>query len=97
MKSKANRNRILIVEDDQVSAEFIANDCSRHGFETVTCSEASQIWSVLSTGVSAVLLDLGLPDRMHPSLGKRQVYSPLNRNDLFKIKMDVLSLLIIGV
>lgn len=63
IKAMPNRNPILIVEDDVISAEFIANDCSKHGFRTVTCSEASQIWGVLSAGISAVLLDLGLPDQ----------------------------------
>ncbi len=53
----------MIVEDDVISAEFIANECIKHGFETVTCFEASQIWGVLGAGVSAVLLDLGLPDQ----------------------------------
>ena len=57
-------------------------------------------WSSYSTPTQndfELYVDLGLPDRMHPSLGKRQVLSPLNRNDLFTIKMDTMSLLVIGV
>jgi len=57
-------------------------------------------WSSYSTPTQndfELYIDLGLPDRMHPSLGKRQVYAPLSRNDLFKIRADVMSLLIIGV
>jgi hypothetical protein len=57
-------------------------------------------WSPYSTPTKndfELWVDLGLPDRMHPSLGERRVYCPLNRNDLFKIKMDIMSLLIIGV
>lgn len=46
-----------------------------------------------------LFIDLGLPDRNHPALhfqGKN-FFSPLDRNDLFKIKMDILSLAVIGV
>ena len=57
-------------------------------------------WSSYSTPTKndfELWIELGLPDRMHPSLGKRQVYSPLNRDDLFKIKMDIMSLAVVGV
>lgn len=63
MKPSPTRNRILIVEDDEISAAFISNECTRHGFETAICSEAAQIWGMLGGGVAAVLLDLGLPDQ----------------------------------
>lgn len=72
-------------------------------FHSVTTPDGRVInmdWSSYSTPTQndfELFIDLGLPDRMHPSLGKRQVYCPLNRNDLFKIKMDIMSLAIIGV
>lgn len=71
-----------------------------HSVKTPDGRVVSMDWSSYSTPTQndfELFIDLGLPDRMHPSLGKRHVYSPLSRNDLFKIKMDTLSLLIIGV
>jgi hypothetical protein len=71
-----------------------------HEVKTPDGRVLSMDWSSYSTPTQndfELYIDLGLPDRMHPSLGKRQVYSPLNRDALFKIKMDIMSLLIIGV
>jgi hypothetical protein len=72
-------------------------------FHTVITPEGKQVsmdWSSYSTPSQndfELWVDIGLPDRMHPALGDRRVFSPLNRDDLFKIKMDVMSLLIMGV
>jgi len=59
-------------------------------------------WSSYSTPTQhdfELFVDLGLPDRNHPALHfeGRNFFCPLDRNDLFKIKMDILSLAVIGV
>lgn len=74
-------------------------------FHTVTTPEGKQIpmdWSPYSTPSKndfELYVDLGCPDRMHPSLdySNRRVFAPLNTQDLIKIKVDIMSLLIIGV
>lgn len=63
MKNSAKKKRVLIVEDDEIAASFIALQCKKHGFETFISQEGGGIGMHLTAGVSAVLLDLGLPDR----------------------------------
>jgi hypothetical protein len=57
-------------------------------------------WSSYSTPTQndfELYVDLGLPDRMHPALHHegRRVFCPVNRDDLIKIRMNILSLSII--
>ena len=83
----------LDIEPNEVAKIF-------HEVKTPDGRVLSMDWSSYSTPTQndfELWIDLGLPDRMHPSLGKRQVYCSLNRDDLFKIRADVMSLLIIGV
>lgn len=83
----------LDIEPNEVTKIF-------HAVKTPEGRTVYMDWSPYSTPTQndfELWIDLGLPDRMHPSLGERRVYCSLNRSDLFKIKMDILSLAIIGV
>lgn len=71
-----------------------------HEVKTPDGHTVSMDWSPYSTPSQndfELYVDLGLPDRMHPSLDYdgRRVFAPLNRDSLFKIKTDILSLSII--
>lgn len=72
-------------------------------FHFVTTPDGRKVimdWSSYSTPTEKnfqLWVDLGMPNRDHPSLGKRQYYCPLDENDLIKIKTDTMSLLLIGV
>lgn len=63
MKPSTRKSRILIVEDDEIAASFVAHECNKHGFDTLVSPEGSDVGTLLATGLSAVLLDLGLPNR----------------------------------
>jgi hypothetical protein len=83
----------LDIEPNEVAKIF-------HNIRTPEGRTIYMDWSSYSTPSQndfELYIDLGLPDRMHPSLhfeGKN-VFCPIDRNDLIKIRMDILSLSII--
>ena len=54
--------RVLVVDDDQSTAELLSRYLTADGFQVVTAFDASQAMSVLSRGqINAVVTDLMMP------------------------------------
>jgi DNA-binding response OmpR family regulator len=58
-----NRGAILIIEDGQESADYMADLLVAESYETILCRTASEGMRALAQHPRAILLDWGLPDR----------------------------------
>jgi DNA-binding NtrC family response regulator len=74
------RGKILIVDDEQMMCEMLADDLKRHGFQTTWCISSEKALDVLKTQSFDVLLtDLNLPNMNGIELCERIV---ANRPDI---------------
>ena len=74
------RGKILIVDDEQIMCEMLADDLKRHGFQPTWCISSEKALDILKTQSFDVLLaDLNLPNMNGIELCERVV---ANRPDI---------------
>jgi DNA-binding NtrC family response regulator len=57
-----NRSKILVVEDNEAMAAVVSLYCEKYGFEACVSSDGKGVDAHLESGVSAMVMDLSLPD-----------------------------------
>ena len=62
MRSSTKSTRVLVIEDDEIVASLIAHECRKNGFQPIVFDQGRTALLHPSDGVSAVLIDLSLPD-----------------------------------
>lgn len=62
MRAHPKSTRVLVIEDDEIVASLIAHECRKNGFQPIVFDQGRSALLHPSDGVSAVLIDLSLPD-----------------------------------
>lgn len=69
--------RILIVDDDPVSAALAARVLSREGYDCQVARDGDEAWNLLGTDVSLVLLDVMMPGKSGLEVLRRMRVDPI--------------------
>lgn len=69
--------RILIVDDDPVSAALAARVLSREGYDCQIARDGDEAWNLLGTDVSLVLLDVMMPGKSGLEVLRRMRVDPI--------------------
>ena len=62
MAESAPTNKILVVDDEPLISELVADICEEHELKAVCCSSIQQARALVTESFRAVFLDLTLPD-----------------------------------
>lgn len=59
---------VMIIEDDDSTRQILSLACSSHGYTPLSCASGEEALERVSRSISAIILDLGLPDIDGPRL-----------------------------